>query len=282
MERMQLITDKDFCEFCYRRFRECTEEELGEIPKEYDQYFVNDRSLYRFCHNAPKEVLDYILTKIGVSWVQVYGPNEKLIAESIFNSYDLYEYPRKGSDLAAKTADSGVFALGSREVIANLHMLAHNSHTEAYSLSSKAKEIIRMRAESTEYKIGRELENANNAYGYFNKLFLVQIAAAVWFEREDGIKLYDMYVLTALFDARPGAMSRDSLLDALHQNAGWKRLGVVLESLEEKNLIITDKPKADFKADTRNMYYMITEKGITLMMNYRNQVATYMKKMKEE
>lgn len=283
LQRRQIIVDKSFSEYCYKKIRGCTEEQFAKIPLEYETYLVDDRSTWRFCHNMPKEVLDAVLTAIGVEWVQVYGPDEYTIAMSIFNAYNLYELPTKATHLAQKTAEAGVFATGSREVMASLHMLSYNTHTDAYELSSRAQEIMRMRnTVGLEFKIGAEIEYADNAYSFFNKLLTAQLSVALWLEREDKVSIHEMFVLSALYDIRPAAVTKEKIIELLYQDKMWKKLPPALESLIKKRYIASDKQKPVHKAEMRTHYYMITELGIELVMAYRNKVTSFVKKIIKE
>lgn len=283
MDRRQIIVDEKFSEYCYRMIRSCSEEQFAKIPKEYEIYMVNDKSIWRFCHNSPKEVLDAILTSIGVEWVQIYGPDEYTIGMSIFNSYNLYDFPQKATHLAQKTAEAGVFATGSREVMASLHMLSYNTHTDAYELSAKAQEIMKMRTSvGLEFKIGAEVEHAERAYSFFNKILNLQLSVALWYEREGTISIHEMFILTALYDVRPSAIPKEKIIELLHQDKMWKKLPPALESLIEMGYVATDKVKPNHKRETRSHYYMITERGVDLVMTYRNRVTAFVKKMIKE
>lgn len=273
MNRRHIIHNQPFIEYCYRRLSACSEEDLGKLDHAERKYFASPEALHRFVKLASKEQLDLMLTKIGVEWVQVYGPDEAAIADCIFSTFDTYRFPEKRKDVTERMSEDKVFATGSREAMMSLHMAAQNAHTKTYNMSQRAEELIKIgKTFNAMPTYAEHMDEAYLAYDKMNRILKLQLASFGWVRDHIGINIEELRVLSVLFDRRKTGLDYAAISSDGGTDNKWAKMKKTIKTLSDKRLIISDLPKGTMKMPKTNCYFLISEKGIEKMIKYRNYI----------
>lgn len=279
--RRYLIHNQHFIEYCYRRFRAATQDELNMLDHKERRIFQNEVKLHSFCKIAPKEQLDYLLVKIGVEFVQVYGPSEEAIAQNIFNTWDINKYPQKRADVTNRMAEQGIFATGSTEQMMSLQMAVQNGQTKIYNQSQRAQELINLKKSYNKMRTyDNEINEAQNAYDWFNKVLLLQMNSFSWVKEHMGIGFEELRILAVLFDKRSTAIRYYELSEQVQMVGDWKYIKGFLDNLMERKFIQADRVVKEGKYHTSKCWFMISAMGIAKMVEYRNYIHELVKKIK--
>lgn len=267
--KKQLIYNKYFSEFCYRVFRNAEESRVMQLPQDYQKHFASAEALLKFSNNASKEELDFVLSLLGVPWVQVYGPSLETITDAVLHTtLDVSDFPEMRQDLAARLAEDHIYATGSREAMMSLQMAATLSHTDAYSLSLRAQEMVLLGKKADWRVRGKDVtQEGTEAYMILNELLFLHLSSIWWAENNCDLKMHELAILSYLFQYKNKPVPYTQLFNVMKAMFSVATISVNLKKLSALRLIVSDK-----KGKLSDKTYLITALGIERIIKHRNFV----------
>lgn len=268
--RRYTLNNPSLSEYVYRTLQRATIEQIRELSHEEQKIFKDDRSMNLFAQNNNLDKITYILTKLGVSWVMMFGPDEHSISQTVFTTFNQYEYDHKRVDAIDATTRSGVFATGSKELMLAAMMTTQNCSTQIYELSQYAQDIKKRGRDFNKIKTNNdEFKEAGRAYHDFNRLVTEQLNSFDWALQNLNLEQNEIRILSALFEKRTSAATITELSAGTRLGNKKSYLKKYVESLQEKKMLIIDNGTPG-KMKKSGTYYMITSLGIKQMMKYIN------------
>lgn len=263
-----IIYDASHREYAYRYLQTVPEKTIQELEPEERKIFQDETTLHRFCDNAPEAKIDILLTKTGVTWCKVYGPDQHTIAHTIFSNFNQYEYPQKRVDAIETTSRNNVYATGSAELMLAIQMTAQNCSTKVYAMSEFTKDLMKkrkgfnkMRSTKEDYQEGAE------AYTDFAKLVAEQLNSFDWAQTELNLSQPQLRILCTLFANRSNALTLTEIMEKTKLGGRKMYLGKFMDELTARKMIVNDS-KSPGKLVKSKAYYMITGEGIKKTAQY--------------
>ena len=255
-------------EYAYRWLTGVPEKTIKELEPEERKIFQDETTIHRFCENAPEPKINLLLTKTGVVWCMVFGPDHETIKHTIFCNFNQYEYPLKRVDAIETTSRNNVYATGSAELMLAIQMTAQNCSTKVYAMSQFTKDLMarrkgfnKMRSTKDDYTEGAE------AYTDFAKLVAEQLNSFDWALTELYLSQPELRILCTLFANRTTAMTLTEIMERTKLGGRKMYLGKFIDGLMIRKLIMSDN-KAPGKLVKSKAYYMITGEGIKKTAQY--------------
>ena len=261
-----------FVNYAYHRLKCSTKEERERLSIDEQTMFKNDTTLDRFCRTQPKEHLDYLLTKIGVQWVQIYGNSHDDILDLATNSFEQSSFPQKRADLISQMAERQIFVTNSSAQMVSLQIAAQNSHSKVYSISLQAREMILSRKLFKHAEMEVEGIEAEAAYEDFTRMLCNMLNSFFWIEENMNISHEEMMILSILFNHRTRAMSKVQIQGYFHLSKSATYVGKHLEKLIAKNYVTSDIETNRNKHFQKKACYIISSLGIASMIKYHNYI----------
>lgn len=268
MHRRYLIHNPSFSEFVYRYLTKVSEQQMKFLDDDERKIFASEKNIHYFCENSPKEKIDLLLTKLGIPWVQMYGPNEEAISHGLFASFNQWEYPQKRLDAIEVIAKEGVFVTGSAELMLAAQMTAQNCSTKVYHINQFAIDLQKriggfnkMRSIADDYADGAQ------AYTDFSRLVLEQLNSFDWALQELNLTQNEIRILLSLFTNRTSAKTLTDIAEGTRVGGAKAYLKKHLEELLKKKMVVGDD-KQPGKLKKSHTYYMLTSLGVREVTRY--------------
>lgn len=267
---------REFSDYAYKSLKASTESQRSNLDHMDLKIFKTDSTLRDFCHNDPFERVLTVLTKIGKSWdLRIYDKQEDA-DELEFNVMDQFQYPEKRSDMINCGERKNIYHMSAMDILICAHMAAQNVHNRTYYLSERARDNVRrIRAwHQTRTPFYEQMQQSNDAVEDFFALILETLNSFDWSQTHMGIIQPELRIMAALYKKRDGALSLEELEDMTRMNGKKKAIDKHLERLMREGLVFSDEMvalKSIEGKDKRfklNPYYMISPKGVDVMMKY--------------
>jgi len=231
-------------------------------------------------HTEPLERLLILITKLGISFDLRNYEDEEKADQPEFVTINQYQFSERRAEVTQALAREKIHYLTSRETQLAVHMCSQNAHTRIYALSANSRDAVKRirNFKSKQMTDGELTEEAIEAWDSLNLLMLNQLNTLQWAERMLGLDQNALRALTAFFQKRDGAWTMKDVGIAMMMEGKPAFVKKTVINLMNQNLITSDAgigPKLTYKKGktvSKVHYYMITDKGIGKVMEYRNYV----------
>lgn len=271
--RYATIYNEAFSNYAEREIKKTNATQRAALSEQEAKILVSDSTIRRFCHDAPMEQVDYILTKLGKKWDKRYYDEQEDADHLEFTLVNQFQFPERRIECIEVMAKNNIHYLSSSDVALSAHMAAQNCMSRVYELSTgsttaidKLRNWSKLREPYCE-TIGKARDAADDEVRYM----ITQLNALDWAKKTLDLELNELRILGSLFERKDGAMTVKELLARTGMGGKKTAFNKFMVSMAEKKLLMNDG-RHGVKLRQHTLYYMITSEGIGKIMDYRNYV----------
>lgn len=265
MLRKNLIADPEFSKYIFHVLVNAPEIQKKELNEVELRIWHSDKTLKRFSDNATLEQKMALMYKLGIESSVFF---RKVDADlSFLKEIDKqHRSPDKRLEIIKLMESGCVFCLGSREVMFSLAMCNANAHSKVFLLDHRYKKVFDA---ARKVNGGSEVDKTIDLMQAYEIVAKVAVSNLLLNDKAEylfGCSAYHMKILSALFQYKNIFTTREKLMDMLSAKESPKGFGAICGDMVTMGLLVrpprVDKHMPDFNS------YIISEKGLTIMMKY--------------
>jgi predicted transcriptional regulator len=268
------IDSPSFKEYAYRVLKNITPFQKETLTEREKYHFQTDYLLQKFCKEERIDHILYILGKCGIEWTIRVSKDDLLFEADMaeFATQDCLESPQRQIEVIEATKRAVVCVISSRDIMFNSHVMAQNCTTKIYKISEFSQSLIKLHRDFGQLEgWDKQVEGSEKAHNWFNEVILEVENAMDYAVNGLDLGREDVRVLCALYKKKHKAVTMTELAEITRSVGKKMYFRKSMSGLLKSGLVASDN-KNPKKAWAEKTYFMITTKGIDVIMRYREQV----------
>lgn len=276
MIRRNLLIDACLSKYIFHVLSTLRDDQKSELSEIELRILGNEKTIKRFADNATLEQKYSLLQKVGIEFQMFFKKRDADI--SFLKDVD-YQYRdvNKRLDIVKKMEEGHVFLFGSKEVMFTLQLANTNAHNKAFLPDNRFEEIVK----NAKFR-GRPsvVDQASEVMASYDDLSKVASCAFIMNDKAPfylGVKEHHLKIMSVLFAHRTRFTSREKLMQMLEAKESDKGFATICGDMIKLGLLM-QPISADRNKKEQNTY-MLTERGLEIMMKYLKWLNGEMQKI---
>lgn len=270
-KRFYLVNDPAFSEYVFNVLVQVPKKIILELSDKEQIIFRSHVNMRKFADNESNEKRLLLLSRIGISYCMLFGPDKTDFDKLLEDTTATYEDPKARLQIIDQMAKGKIFVLSSRDILLSAHMAANNSHSQVYVLNYEYIQLQHRVAMINTDVYNVQQKEVQQAFFDLANIVRTTMIASDSMSIGSGVPEGQMKLLLALFAQKGNFVSADALSSLCGEQMRSRFVSkMATELIRSKH--IDHLPVKTVDAG-RSSKYMINEKGIESVMTYLKHIA---------
>lgn len=270
MAKANITHNPPYAEFVFFCMATATQEQINSLNHNERKHFLNDKTMRRFAENESENRRDFMLTRLGITSIRIYGPVDNIPAvdEALKRSKEMFKEKNR-PEVMKEMAEGKVFAIGSKDVMFSCQLAEMNSQSQVFRFNYQYSRMQQKLMDARLVTHNMSFIDGAKALDELTKISLSILCNEDMAESVCGVSEYYLKVLMVLFPNRETFMTATAIAVKMNENIRQeiKKTGVTraANAMAGTGLILK---KAEFSGSKKTMSYTIQDKGIEVVGKY--------------
>lgn len=231
------------------------------------KWINNPAQLKKFIERSTLDEVLNLLAKTGFSYTLTIRQKDTDLSDGIKNIINDIGYAKKRMQMVNALKENKVFVLCSSNVMLSLQVASVNTQHKVYMPDSKFKELQARNKKLTSIRsLDDEIHDMVDSTAWLSSLAISFMHIVSNCKNVLGITYGALEILLAIYPLRADFVSRERLMEALNTEKNKMGFSKMCGSLVSEGYLIRHPHRS--KNDKMYHYYLISEKGIKIVLQY--------------